>query len=280
VSQHLSLLLWLIGAVAFIVLLVLWRPKHTSLARLPMMLDVYVISLPERKAEFLDRLARDLAMQGLEAHHEEGIKGKGLDLDGLPDGVTLTPRYRRFFANNRLSFRKGETTKQYDGHLGCSITHLRIMRKAVRPTLVLEDDAILTDGFAQKLATMLRRVEERDANWDMLLLGMCCQYNHSPYCKLNDSSKVINGIARIQYFFGGWAYIVNPRSAAKIVAALTPLPWHFDLSCADMARNDQLRVYACIPALVFHPGVLSVSSFNYTQNGDVRISRYKTDTNH
>jgi GR25 family glycosyltransferase involved in LPS biosynthesis len=243
-------------------------------------LDVFIISLEERKAEFFDRLAQSLAMYDMHPRWEKGIVGKGLNLDQLPDGVRLSTRYRRFFENNRIEFQKNLTTKRYDGHLGCSLTHLRITRNLTRMTMVLEDDAILTPDFATRLDQQLSTLQTLDPDWDILLLGLTCQYNHSVHCHLNDGFKPVHGIVRIKYFFGGWAYVIHQRSTAdKILKEFDPMPWHFDLTCADMARKNRLKVYACIPVLVLHPGVLSVSSFQYTQKGDTSICRYRSDTN-
>lgn len=237
-------------------------------------LDVAIISLPERKKEFFDRLASDLAEYQIRARWAEGIRGKGLSLD-QPE---ISPKYRQFFEKNRAEFAKGETTKLYDGHLGCTLTHLREVKHAQGRLLILEDDAILADGFAALLEKRLQSLEGKD--WDMLVLGLACQYNHSNKCHENDDLPLEHGLTRIKYWFGGWAYLIRDKAAAdKIVKLLTPLHTHFDLSCAEMARTGKLNVYATIPALVFHPGVLRVDSFDYTQTGDTRKARYRTDTN-
>lgn len=243
-------------------------------------LDVYIITLPHRKEEFYDRLSETLETYGLHPKLEPGILGKGLDLDQLPDQIQITPRYRNFFLQNRASHRAGKTAKLMDGHLGASLTHLRITKKINRVTLILEDDAIPEPDFGDKLQRALAELEQQDNQWDILLLGMACQYNHSKHCYLNDGATIRNGIVPIKYWFGGWGYVLSVTGAAKIASALHPLPWHFDLSCADLARQGQLKAYATIPALVMHPGVLQVSSFKYTQRGDANRVRYRSDTNY
>lgn len=277
---------WLIVALAILISVLIYSVYRGNQVQsqvrktYPLDLDVYIVTLAHRKEEFYDPLAQKLETYGLHPKLEPGILGKGLDLDQLPDGVQITPRYQKFFLQNRAAHRAGKTAKLMDGHLGASLTHLRIAQKISRVTLVLEDDAIPEPDFGDKLQRVLTEMHDQDSQWDILLLGMACQYNHSKHCYLNDGATIRNGIVPIKYWFGGWGYALSVNGAAKISSALHPLPWHFDLSCADLARQGQLKAYATIPALVMHPGVLEVSSFKYTQRGDAKKVRYRSDTNY
>ena len=237
--------------------------------------DFVCISMQHRKSVHFQRLYKQLITEGVQLTWFEGIDGKKLN----PSDYNLAKRYKQFFENNYQEYLAGKTKHDYRGHLGCTISHLNVIAGIQNMTVIFEDDAEIVPHFRQKFQSALAAVTKIDPNWEVLLLGWCCNYKDHGLCKLNDCEPVLEGgIVKVHYWFGGWAYCIRGhKEAEKILGIFNPISWHIDLSLAEAAQSNKLRVYACMPTIANHAGHLRISSFDFVQKGD---SKYvKTDTN-
>lgn len=266
--------------------------QHRALAGPPVpaeSLRATAIGLPKRYKTHFSPLKTRLAQEGWDVTFHEGVNGKLVDWRTLD----LAPRYRAFFDHNQAEREAGRTQVDYRGHLGATLAHLQVLRHVAAlhdlvPHLILEDDAVVEPGFRHTWPAVWARLFELDPDWEVVLLGSCCNYRDHFYCKLNDhealspvttaSTERFLGLTRVHYWFGGWAYVVrDSRTAAKCLSFFEPISWHIDLTLADQALEGNLRVYACLPPLVNHPGRLRWSSFDQELYGQ---GIYTTDTNH
>jgi GR25 family glycosyltransferase involved in LPS biosynthesis len=238
-------------------------------------IDFFAISLPKRKQTHFKVLKQDLQQENITLNYVQGINGKHININDYP----LTTRYRTFFENNKYEFENHQTTKNYIGHLGCTLSHLKVIDNIENMSVILEDDADITPNFKHRLQETLGYTNNVDPEWEVIMLGFCANYNDHSYHKLNDKEPIYEGgIVRLHYWIGGWAYIVkNKLVAQKIINLFTPIPWHIDLGLAENARIGKLKVYGVVPTLINHPGKLRISSWDIYQFGNP--SKLKTDTN-
>lgn len=237
--------------------------------------DFVCISMNHRKATHFERLRTQLEKEGVALTWFPGIDGKKINMDDY----NLSRRYRTFFDNNIREREAGKTKTDYRGHLGCTLAHLGVIQSAKNLTVIFEDDAEVVPNFRQKFQSALGAVTQLDPEWEVLLLGWCCNYKDHFYCKENDQEPIHEGgIVKVHYWIGGWAYCVrNVATAQKILKMFNPMTWHIDLTLAEAARTGKLKVYACLPTIANHAGWLRVSSFDFYQKGDPGF--IKSDTN-
>lgn len=237
--------------------------------------DFVCISMEHRKATHFERLKAQLGQEAIHLNWFPGIDGKKLNMDEC----NLSRRYRMFFENNIKEREAGKTKTDYRGHLGCTLSHLGVIESLKNLTVIFEDDAEVVPNFRQRFQSALGAVTAVDPDWEVLLLGWCCNYKDHFYCKDNDQEPIQDGgIVKVHYWIGGWAYCLrNYAAAQKILKMFSPLTWHIDLTLAEAARTNNLKVYACMPTLANHAGWLRISSFDFYQKGDP--SFIKSDTN-
>jgi GR25 family glycosyltransferase involved in LPS biosynthesis len=237
--------------------------------------DFVCISMEHRKDVYFEKLRNQLLAENLQLTWFPGINGKELNLDDY----NLAKRYRDFFENNNKQRLEGKTKTDYRGHLGCTVSHLNVIGNIQNMTVIFEDDAEIVPEFRLKFQSALAAVTKLDPEWEVLLLGWCCNYKDHYYCKENDSEPIHEGgIVKVHYWIGGWAYCVRSKAVAqKILKLFNPMSWHIDLSLADAARSKALKVYACLPTITNHSGWLRISSFDFYQIGDPAF--IKSDTN-
>lgn len=238
-------------------------------------LDIFVLGLEKNKKTHFDRLEKRLEAERLFVNYFEGIDGTKIKLEDYE----LVPRYRDFFKKNQSDVAQGLTNINYLGHLACSQSHLSIIRNIENMTILLEEDVDICKKFRVRLLEFLSDIEKIDPKWDILLLGFTSAYDQHPYHKLNDQEPMHLGyIVRVHSFIGGWGMLYRGKDVAtRLLKLIDPLPWHIDLAISENARLGNLRIYGALPPLALHPGHLRISSWDISQNGDVRL--LKSDTN-
>ncbi len=238
-------------------------------------IDFVVISLPKRKSSHFEYVRRALQKSNIEPVLFEAIDGKTLKYEDY----NLAPRYVEFFEHNRRERESGNTTTDYRGHFGCTVSHLTVIKSARNTLCVLEDDADVVNGFGVKLETVLDNLDTLDPEWEVLVLGFSSAYQHHFYHKANDVEPIqMRSLVKLHHFIGGWGYIIRSKIVAdKILGFFDPINWHIDLTIAEQTRVGNLKTYGCIPSLAMHPGLLRASSWDFTQVGNV--AQIKTDTN-
>jgi len=131
--------------------------------------------------------------------------------------------------------------KKRAGEIGCYLSHRTLIQQFgsgwAAPNaghLVLEDDVTVVKDAAPKLEAALKALP---SNWDILCIGI----GHSTL----DEPK--NGLARVQKFWGTYAYIVRHGSIPKIMDRIQVMNNPID----DMLSNSKnLVIYAMQPPIV------------------------------
>ena len=236
-------------------------------------LQVIAIGLMHRKSSHFDPMAQQLLREGIHVQFFQGVNGKTVDINR----IQMSARYRRFF-DMRIADHNG-SVRDYRGHLGCTLSHLAVLKSITSPlTVVLEDDVCPSENISPKITELIKAATRVEKDWELLLLGFSCDYKDHHFNRLNDVEPVYEGgVVRLHHWIGQWAYVVrDPTTAQRLFALLNPIPWHIDLALANLARTGRVMVLGAVPPLVNHPGHLRLSSFDTDQHGDPR--RIKSDT--
>lgn len=162
----------------------------------------------------------------------------------------------------------------FKGHLGCAMSHMFLWRKILEegrrePTLILEDDAILTPEFGK-----IDEILATNADYDIMYLGGSCGYQ-TPKCHTNDGMRPKRNTVRVNYLIGMWGYVVPDARAAKLLLdSCVPLNLPVD---HQISSADNVRKMLALPTLVDHPGRMTIDSFGYETNWDFRGYRSLTN---
>lgn len=249
---------WLLCVVVWI----LWLVWPISTPR-----PVYVtISLLRRQQKFQIHQA-ELHRLGLRTTLFPAVDGATLHLADAQR--YLRPDYWKYLSTEPSSL----------GHLGAAFSHIAVWRGVGKGvTVVLEDDVILSTSFSVEVRRSIRHADLHTPDWDMLLFGFCCDYDHNPNCHLNDGGSVRRSIVAVRQWTGLWAYAVNgKRGAASLLSSVLPLEWHIDHALSNRAQTGEISVVGCMPPIAYHPGKMSISSWNYESHWD--YTGYISDTN-
>ena len=247
------------------------RPQRCAVAN---RFRAVAIGLPHRKQSHFCPLSKQLLREGMSVQFFQGINGKTVDIER----VRMSARYRHFL-NTPIADQRGRV-RDYRGHLGCTLSHLAVLKSIQIPnTVILEDDACPVSGLGNLLEQLLATSTKIEPRWEILMLGFSCNYKDHPFNRLNDCEPVYTGgLVRLHFWIGQWAYVVrDAQTAQKICALLDPIPWHIDIALANLARSGVIKVLGAVPPVITHPGVLRLSSFDMDQSGNP--NRIKSDTN-
>lgn len=228
-------------------------------------LDVVVISLaraPERLQALRERLGS--SSQRLRVIH--GVDGSALDLQQLQEHGLLD--------ESALTWPKGQ--------VGCAMGHLRCILTCLRrnrPLMILEDDAVLAEGWELTLDELMRKLP--CPNWELLLLGWnldsCLQLEWQAGISMTalfqprfpSQDQLVSALNhhqerswfRLHTALGLAAYVINPRGAAKILSHVLPLrslpittpelpqKQCFSLDGQLNSLYTHLSSWACVPPL-------------------------------
>jgi hypothetical protein len=258
-----------------------------------------IIGLDKNQTQFIEPLQKLWYEQTqCEAEWFHAIDKKNLTYQNELKEYPLTERFRSFLWKRRQDLLDGKCTTDYLGHLACTMSHVQVMHQYLigkteeKNLLIVEDDVQIAPEFFTQFPNILAGLEKLDADWDVLCLGFACGYQHDKRCQLNDASPIYEpGLVKLQFWFGGWAYLIHqtPQTTSKILSGFFQndstdgsqdqllLNAQNDITLAEMAQAGKLNVYGCVPTLMNHPGQLRISSFDFTQYGD--MTHYRSDTN-
>jgi len=169
------------------------------------------------------------------------------------------------------------------GHLGCYLSHIKILQdfvKSDKPYLmVLEDDAILIEGFTEQLIERIKYIPE---DWDLILPGFrMLPETWTEKTVHNNDLKIKNGYTKVKAFNGTYSLIYNKRSAKKWLDLLVPMDWYLDWNMSFLAiDNQELNVYGFVHPLTNTPGSWRIENnlFKHSYNLEYD-SKWATTTN-
>jgi len=172
--------------------------------------------------------------------------------------------------NAKFDFRQKEDEWHTlsDGERGCAGSHALLWKRCVaenRPMVIIEDDAVLSSDFENKLRQAMRHISEHDPSF---------LYLQSNVAEWGDYSEVISSnlqIRSVNYVWETGGYVVWPETAAILLENL-PMHQPVDDYLAKMAYTGLIHQYACYPAVIrqydqmgdsdiSHTGVMSQEDF-------------------
>lgn len=224
------------------------------------MIHIFLISLKrsnERRKEFL----MSWAAKGITAiEWVEGVDGSTEDLSKWNIDRN---KFHRFWHNpiSCCSYNVYYTDNEY----GCAISHLNIYKQIVERNipfaLVLEDDAVLVDGYEEVIFKLEEQVSKID--FDVLYLNYNDRLNSfSPlkyFYKTKDEKNVYIkriGIPNWDWLFNRRkvvyrtsAYIISQKGARKILNKAYPIRLPSDRLLGLIAYNKMIA-YKLVPRIV------------------------------
>lgn len=126
------------------------------------------------------------------------------------------------------------------GAFGCYLSHLKVLEQFDGPLLVLEDDAIFTEDFAERL----RMLQEPDGPWDLLYLG-------GELTAYGLDARPRPGVVPVPGATRTHAYLV--RDPAKVAALLRSQVDH-GLQIDVVLQSQRLNAFAALPFFVGQAG--------------------------
>jgi len=137
----------------------------------------------------------------------------------------------------------------FRAHIGMLLSHKECWWRMIQGergiTLVMQDDAMPCQNFAQSMHNLLTNLD--DLEWDLMLLGFSCDQRTCASCELNEpNEKMRTGIIRVRYAVGVWGYLVRDHHVARKLHDQWPLD--------DYSFNQVpgLMVLGCVPPLISH----------------------------
>lgn len=243
-------------------------PVEQSLATLVINLD----ARPDRWTRMVQRL-RALNQSGLlNAQRFRATDAKEVDLIATAD-VRETWRTDRnadyvglFYVRKKLNLSSSERA--------CAHSHVRVWQEIAKqevekPTLVLEDDALLSADFATRLRDLLRQFESvRAVGPDMLYIG----YSEAEPLV----NKVGKGVYQAPYLWSTIGYLLWPKAARTLLAA-RPVDQPVDNFIAWQIKRGRMLALAAKPKLVEPEHVWDVmSNVEHSDEDDMfLIDRFK-----
>lgn len=247
----------LVTIIAIIIVMIAHKsnPLHESFAN-PQTLPIYYINLDRNQ----DRRS---ALEA-QAHHQS------LQLTRSPalDGSFLDPKDSMGLLAKRNTLLPGQ--------LGCALSHYRLLQNIYANgtpyAIILEDDVILPDHFANALQQLIKALHSLPTPWDIVFLGGC-----------NLKGRLVTPHLLQPYDFDethnlcAHAYLVRHDSIPKLLQTLTPLYRPIDSQWRD--HYHQLQVYYHYPNLVnqnrafrsTRRDIDGISQTNYWRQNDQRV---------
>lgn len=217
---------------------------------------VLLINLPQ-STDRLDRMQTRLQALGLSYEVLEAV-------DGRVHWSELLPTV------DVLAFEHHVGRDVLPGEIGCYHSHLlawqRFLESDANTLLVLEDDMVFADDFAQALSISLAG----SAHWDMLKLAKIrakqpvCQGYLGPY-RLNAYIGAATG-------FG--AYLIQRKTAQRLLPTLLPIRAPIDRELEQVHRHD-LRHFGLepFPAEPRDEGQSTITGHNFSSVKRYPLSR-------
>lgn len=208
------------------------------------------------------------AKQGINPERFPGIDGKLLDLDDPKYEKALKKIKWWFLIENRKNV----------GHFGCYLSHMTLFEKFLKTDkeycFILEDDAeILVSDIKREI---IKNMNNLPRGWDILLLGYEVNGGPNGYEEVregNKDTKLKNGLLNLNYFTGLQGYIINRKSAKKLIENLQELDWIIDWNMCYLAKRGILNIYGVYPPIVCQPAVhmIQINDIDYKYNCQLRF---------
>ncbi|KAL5012579.1 hypothetical protein ScPMuIL_011130 [Solemya velum] len=167
--------------------------------------QVYMINLVRRQ-ERRDRMMKSFDILGIDAKVLDAVDGKLLNETYLKKlGVQMMPGYADPYHVRPLTM----------GEIGCFLSHYKIWEDMLdnnyERIIVFEDDVRFEPYFRRKFFNMMREVDTKVPDWDLLYIGRK---------RLHRSEEWVDGSEQLvwpSYSYWTLSYLLSRRGATKLV---------------------------------------------------------------
>lgn len=171
----------------------------------------------------------------------EAVNGRELDLNKYV--VSSAIQEIRHAENYQYRQQHYQLTR---GGVGCYLSHLKtynqfLKRSNAKYAVIFEDDAYLPPNCYQQFQHQIQFLPK---DWDIALLACTCRY-----CLPENQMWV-----KVKRFFGLHAYLINRRSASKLLKLLIShgkMDQQIDSLFSDYCEENQLSVYCARPQITY-----------------------------
>lgn len=248
-------------------------------------MEFHVINL-DRDKERWESVVAELTSKGVppkRIKRIEAVYGKNLTAEDLRTNTTIVARH---FST--------------PGTIGCYLSHRSCWEQTARGgseqepyKLFLEDDVLVADNFPEKVAEILKEIDEdcpetKDGNWDVIFLGaLGCVHPEGKYGLNRIAAVMSGGLRRPQRVLegaphchvpkrplGAHAYLLSKRGAQKLLDNCWRVSGHVDVVAWGM---PDLKVVSVHPMLA-HQNMGSVSTIGAITKGlETRLPKLVVD---
>ena len=194
---------------------------------------IYYINL-KRRTDRKKHVEEQLNKYATNYTRFDAYDGEKLDLNNLNNNIIHKDNLK-----DALSDKKTFGITLTLGAIGCAMSHRSIWEKIANSNyekvLIVEDDIEINDNI-YNFNSIYNEVPK---DWDILYIG-------SGQYKKNE--KITNNIAKLDHAFGLFGYILNSRSARKLLDNTFPLKQQIDSSIYKSNKN--IKAYIVEPVMI------------------------------
>ena len=214
--------------------------------------DIYIITMKgEKRMKNIEKQMAKLKDGNFNTdnvHLIDAIVGKTLDLDKLISEGVLD-------ANADLNEEPDpqERLATHKREVGCYLSHMKAFETVLEKnkegySIIFEDDFNLLDNFLPILDETLMKIKKID--FDILFLGIIA---------IHRGDNVVDNVYHIHdsVAWGAHAYLINNKSAAKIIEHMKYIETVLDKQLIDNGRSKELTVLRLDPLIANTSGDLS-----------------------
>lgn len=195
---------------------------------------IYVINL-DRSPKRLEEISKQLTRVGLSFHRVVAVDGKEATLEQLTQ-------------LDEASYQRKHGKSSLPGELGCYLSHVEAIRQFLQSghsyAVILEDDAILEDGFSQ----VVQYLSHHPKPWDMVKLSGVHSGTPCAVSTINDQYRLSVMFSKCTC---SSAYMLNRKAAEAYNQGLLPMSLPYDHEF-DKGWTYGIKVRAVTPFVVIH----------------------------
>uniref|UniRef100_A0A672N0U3 procollagen galactosyltransferase n=1 Tax=Sinocyclocheilus grahami TaxID=75366 RepID=A0A672N0U3_SINGR len=228
--------------------------------------EVFMINL-KRRADRRECMLRALREQEIDCKIIAAVDGKAMNVSEIHAmGVQMLPGYSDPYHGRPLT----------RGEMGCFLSHYNIWKEIVdrglKTSLLLEDDLRFEIFFKRRLQNLMREVESKGLDWDLIYIGRKRMQVDRP----EKAVPNIRNLVEADYSYWTLGYMMSLQGAKKLLKAeplskMLPvdefLPIMFNKhpvsDYMDQFETRDLKAFSAEPLLVFpthytgEPGYIS-----------------------
>jgi GR25 family glycosyltransferase involved in LPS biosynthesis len=199
-------------------------------------IPIFCINLERRQDRWREFIGQK-GLLGLDIKRWQGVDGSLIDITNDP---RVSMRVKR---NIRKKLRRSWEDIYTPGAVGCYLSHMEIWKWLSTSDstccIVLEDDCVIPDNFAEKITTLWEESEIiQNERYDCCILHRRCGKVETNSADANDDK-----VEAIEWFFNTTGYIITRNCAKKLMENALPIQVHVDKYIGLYKLIYNLKIY-------------------------------------